>query len=268
MADATAVQQIVMNLGTNAAHAMDRAGTIEVEAGPDYVTDSRARAMPDLSEGPYVVLSVRDSGRGMPSEVQERAFEPFFTTKAPGSGSGLGLAMVHGLMRDHAGCVRIESTPGVGTVVRCWFPTATDQSDAPVLARATAPRGAGQRILYVDDEPSLAQLGERRLAAFGYAVTSFTDSGAALEHFHADPGAYDAIVTDLTMPKMTGVALARAVREIRVVPVILLTGYAEDLTAEVLEEAGIVRLLLKPVTIEELATAVFEVVGGATAPEA
>jgi CheY-like chemotaxis protein len=164
--------------------------------------------------------------------------------------------------------VRIESTPGVGTVVRCWFPTATDQSDAPVLARATAPRGAGQRILYDDDEPSLAQLGERRLAAFGYAVTSFTDSGAALEHFHADPGAYDAIVTDLTMPKMTGVALARAVREIRVVPVILLTGYAEDLTAEVLEEAGIVRLLLKPVTIEELATAVFEVVGGATAPEA
>jgi CheY-like chemotaxis protein len=204
----------------------------------------------------------------MPPEVQERAFEPFFTTKPPGSGSGLGLAMVHAIMRDHTGCVRIESALGVGTIVRCWFPAATEQSDAPILARVATPRGSGQRILYIDDEPSLAQLGERRLTAFGYAVTPFTDSGAALEHFRADPGAYDAIVTDLTMPKMTGVALARAVREIRSVPVILLTGYAEDLTAEVLEGAGIIRLLLKPATIEELATAVFEVVGGATAPEA
>ncbi|MEX2048382.1 MAG: PAS domain S-box protein [Gemmatimonadota bacterium] len=267
LADATAIQQIVMNLGTNAAHAIDTGGTIEVEASPDYVTDSRARAMPDLTEGAYVVVSVRDSGRGMPPEVQQRAFEPFYTTKPPGSGSGLGLAMVHGLMRDHRGTVRIESALGVGTIVRCWFPTALDQTEAPALAAITTQRGSGQRILYIDDEPTLARLGARRLAGLGYTVTPFTDSGAALEHFRVNPNAFDAIVTDLTMPKMTGTTLARAAREIRSVPVILLTGYAEDITEAVLQEAGIERLLLKPATIEELATAVFEVLGRTPAPE-
>ncbi|MGE0160855.1 MAG: PAS domain S-box protein [Gemmatimonadales bacterium] len=256
MADATAVQQILMNLGTNASHAIDREGTIEVEAHSEYLTDSRARAMPDLSEGSYIVLSVRDNGRGMPPEVLQRAFEPFFTTKPPGSGSGLGLAMVDGLMRDHGGAVRIESGVGAGTVVRCWFPAAMDQVAEPLGASVAAPRGRGEAILYVDDEPTLAQLGARRLGAFGYAVTALTDSAEALELVRRDPERFDLLVTDYTMPRMTGLDLARAAQAVRPIPVILLTGYAEGLTPDVLEEAGVVHLLLKPVTIEELATAV------------
>ncbi|MGH7561826.1 MAG: ATP-binding protein [Gemmatimonadales bacterium] len=255
-ADPTAVHQVVMNLATNAAHAMPGGGRLDIQVEPIYVRDSTARFHPDLHEGTYVQLVVSDTGQGIDPEVLNRVFEPFFTTKPPGQGSGLGLSMVHGIMRDHEGAVILTSERGTGTQVRCYFPALETEPAAAPAEEIETPPGSGQRILLVDDEPSLASVGRRRLAGLGYEVTVSTDPIKALEEVRARPDAFDLVLTDYSMPKLNGLDLARGINRIRAdLPIVLSTGFAEEFPEETLAAAGIRRVLSKPVGISDLARA-------------
>jgi PAS domain S-box-containing protein len=257
IADATSVHQVLMNLVTNAAHASPNGGRVEVSAAPIYVHDSLARSNSDLREGEYAVLAVADEGTGIDPAVLPRVFEPFFTTKPAGLGSGLGLAMVRGIMRDHGGAIELQSTTGVGTTVRCFFPITTDATAAEAPAEAGLERGLGERILYVDDETALARIGERRLLELGYEVTSLTESHAALSAFERDPWAFDLVITDLLMPGLTGIDLAREIHRLRgTIPILLLTGFLDEIRSAEVAAAGIRNVLRKPVTAAELARAV------------
>jgi hypothetical protein len=261
LADAPAVQQIILNLSNNAAHAMPNGGLLEIRVEPLYLRDSQARAHPELREGPHVLLAVADTGVGMPTSIRERAFEPFFTTKPAGEGSGLGLSMVHGIMQEHEGALELHSELGVGTIVRCLFPVLADSSVTPAAEVGDMPRGDGLSVLYVDDEPALAHVGRRRLESLGYRVTALTDGAEAVQAFRAEPAGYDVVITDYSMPGLNGVDLSRAIQEIRPgTPVILLTGFVDDSRAEAARLAGIRRMAQKPLTFRELA----EVVAGAT----
>jgi PAS domain S-box-containing protein len=256
LADACAVQQVVMNLATNAAHAMKQGGRMEIAIEEFYAKDTWVRSRPGVREGPYIVLRIQDSGQGMSAEVCSRALEPFFTTKETGGGSGLGLAMVHGIMREHAGMVEIESEPGVGTTVRCLFPAI---ADAPIMRMANRdqdapPRGHGEKILFIDDEPALSRLGQRRLGALGYVVTALTEPAKALEAMATE--SFDLLITDFTMPRMTGLELAQRLRAAgHHIPVILLSGVATELPEEEVDTLAN-RVLTKPVGIYELGVAV------------
>jgi CheY-like chemotaxis protein len=263
LADTTSVHQVIMNLATNAAHAMPRGGQLRIALTQHYVRDSEARNNPDLHEGLYNVLTVQDTGTGMDEETRLRAFEPFFTTKAPGTGTGLGLAMVHAVMREHEGAVILQSEPGQGTLVRCYFPTLQSEPMGGTAGEIHAPSGQGQRILYLDDEPSLARLGSRRLELLNYLVEFTSDSSVALDRFREQPDSYDLVITDYTMPRMTGLDFSTEIHRIRPdIPVIMLSGFVEQIPPERLQEAGIDRLLLKPVSIDDLGNAVHAFLGG------
>lgn len=256
-ADSTSVQQVLMNLATNAAHAMPDGGLLEIRLESIYLRDRMVREFPDLTEGQYAVLSVRDTGRGIEPKIKDRVFEPFFTTKPPGTGSGLGLAIVHGIMRDHGGAVQLTSKPGHGTLIRCYFPAMSaefgDSADIPT----TALRGNGEHVLYVDDEPTLVQVGQRRLERLGYTVTTAADGRAALKAFSERPADFDIVVADHLMPRMTGLQLARELIRIRPeVRIILLTGFIEDLPVEDIRESGVAYFIKKPVRTDELARTV------------
>ena len=264
LADATAVQQIIMNLATNAAQAMPHGGQLRVALSHRYIHDHEVRNNPELREGYYNVLTVQDSGEGMDESTRLRAFEPFFTTKAPGAGTGLGLAMVRAMIREHDGAIALESELGRGTLVRCFFPTIESDAQERRAEPTEIPTGAGQRILYLDDEPSLARLGAKRLEALKYRVRSVTTTTAALEAFRSAPLDYDLVITDYTMPKMTGIDVARAIHAIRPdIPIIMLSGYVEEIPLDAIKSAGIMKLLMKPATLEDLASAVKDLLSSA-----
>ncbi len=252
--DPSAIHQALMNLGMNAGQAMPEGGEIRFQSEPMYVNDSKARAHPNLREGPHVVLSVSDTGTGIDPEIQSRVLEPFFTTKAPGEGSGLGLAIVHRIVQEHEGALELESTPGAGTVFRLIFPAVELDEldvDSPSL---DVPRGTGQRILYVDDEPSLGALGKRRLEQLGYEVVVAADGEEALSRFIAAPGDFDAVVSDYLMPRMNGLELATELIRVRPdLPVVLVTGFIDNLPDETIHAAGVREILRKPVTGREMA---------------
>ncbi len=262
MADPTAVHQVLMNLCTNAAHAMTEGGTLSIVVEPLEVRDSMARANPDLHEGPYALITVRDTGTGIDPAVVSRVFDPFFTTKSPGSGTGLGLAMVHGILKSHQGAVRLSSTVGQGTEVRCFFPAIEAALAEPVHVEPELTPGGGERVLFVDDEPALARLGQRRLEALGYHATVATTAGQALALFRADPQAFDLVITDYSMPDRSGLELAGDLVRLRHdLPVILTTGHVEEFAAGDLAEAGVREVLLKPVVLTELAERLASVFG-------
>jgi two-component system, cell cycle sensor histidine kinase and response regulator CckA len=262
LADATAVEQVILNLATNAWHAMPNGGTIEIGVEPLYVRDHIAREHPELREGMHMVVSVRDTGTGMDAAVRARAFEPFFTTKPPGTGTGLGLAMVHGIMRQHDGAVELESEPGRGTTVRCFFPAVLADDADMETAAATVARGRGERILLVEDEPWLATIGKRLLGRLGYTVSTEVDPERAISQVRAQPGYFDGVIVDYWMPGLTGVELARELTRITPgLPILMLTGFIADLPADVLAEAGIRRTLRKPAPAAELAAALRAVLG-------
>jgi CheY-like chemotaxis protein len=258
LADLASIHQVVTNLGTNAAHAMPAGGRLEIVLEPFYVRDSFARANPELHEGEYAVLTVRDTGHGMDAATRARVFEPFFTTKAPGSGTGLGLAMVHGIMKEHHGAVLLTSETGQGTTVRCFFPSLLEEVRAGADTRTHAPRGRGQHVLFVDDEPGLARIGSRRLALLGYHVTLASNGKEALERFHAD-SSIEVVITDFTMPGMNGLELARELTRLRPdLPVIMTTGYIDEFPPDAISEAGVRRLVMKPVSMDDLGLVVAE----------
>ena len=220
------LQQVVMNFCTNAAQAMAADGVIDVALDVVALETGRALSHGALAAGRYVRLTVRDSGHGMDAATLERIFEPFFTTKAVGTGTGLGLAMVHGIVSDHGGAIDVRSRPGAGSSFAAYFrqaeapPADDDGSEAPL------PLGQGETILLVDDERPLVLLGEEMLAAIGYEPIGFDKSSAALAAFRADPDRFDLVLTDEVMPEMTGTELALALHEIRPdLPVLLMTGH-------------------------------------------
>ncbi len=254
LADATSVHQVVMNLATNAAQAMPQGGRLTIALRSLYAHDSMIRANPALREGWYAELSVRDTGAGMDSLTQARAFEPFFTTKAPGKGTGLGLAVVHGIMRDHDGTVQLESNEGEGTEVRCLFPIIATE-DAAVAQETDTQEviGGGEHVLYVDDEATLVNLGVRRLQLAGYKVTGVTSPQDAIEVMRAQGDDIAMVITDYSMPHMNGLQLATALHDQNAdARIVLLTGFVEEIPEQVLKAAGILRVLAKPITREQL----------------
>ena len=261
-ADATQIQQIVMNLCTNAWHALP-AGRGRIDVGlavEDAVSAAQADAASTwpaaLLEGPRAHLWIADNGSGMDETTRARVFEPFFTTKQVGHGTGLGLAVVHGIVSVHGGAIHVESAPGVGSRFDLWFPL----QDAPEEAVESqhgaldAPPGAGQHVLCVDDDPAMVLMVDGLLRRAGYKVTTFEQPAAALARVRADPGAFDIVVTDFNMPEMNGMELATALaRELPRLPVIITSGFISD---EMRQQAGELRigaLLQKEYTLERLA---------------
>lgn len=254
MADATGLHQVMMNLANNAAQAMPEGGTLDVTVQRLYVRDSLVRAHPDLHEGWYGVMIVSDTGIGMTPDVRERAFEPFFTTKPAGTGTGLGLSMVHGIVREHSGVVLLDSTAGQGTTVRCYFPEREGEEEPGVIEDPELPPGRGERILVVDDEPKIVGFVERWLDDLGYKVRIETHPEAALEAVRAAPDNWDLVMTDYLMPGMTGLELSSQIRSIRPdLPILLTTGFIEDIPEEAIRRAGVGRVIKKPVFMRPLA---------------
>jgi CheY-like chemotaxis protein len=242
----------------------DGTGELRLRLERFQVTAGFAATKPRLQVGEYVRLSVRDTGQGMSAETLRRIFEPFFTTKAPGSGTGLGLSAVHGIMDNHEGGVTVQSEPGVGTVFHLYFPASANRPPARILKEEDLVRGHGERILVVDDEESVARLMTLTLVGLGYEVESATTAVEALALVAANPGRFGLILSDQTMPHLTGLALAQQVRLTQPkLPVILMTGYSLSLTAERAEEAGVCQVLLKPVPLSLLAGAVQAALHGA-----
>jgi PAS domain S-box-containing protein len=268
LADPGSLHQVLMNLSTNAAHSMPAGGELEIRVEPFYVRDSVARARPNLREGTYTRLAVRDTGHGIDPSLRDRVFEPFFTTKPQGSGTGLGLAIVHGIIRDHEGVVELTSTVGSGTTVECLLP-ALDHDRIADQARADAvPRGHGERVLLIDDEPTLVEIGRRRLEELGYRVVAEAHPELAIARILADPGAVDLVISDYSMAELSGLEVVRRMRAAApALPAILLTGFVDELPAETLSAAGIDRVLRKPVSIPELARSLAELLREHTRPE-
>ena len=267
LADPTLIQQIILNLATNAAQALDsRLGEVHLDFSPLMRTEEDPQdAPPQLKPGRYAVLTVRDNGLGMAESVQRRMFEPFFTTKAPGQGTGLGLAVVHGIARAHDAEIQVASQPGVGTTFKVYFPEAVTQDTpvaAPVPAVPTHHRHG--RIMLVDDEDSLLRVTQRVLTLGGCEVKAFHRPDEALEHFEKVPTDFDLVITDYSMPGFTGLELGRRLRELNPhTPLILCTGYNSGVTEAEAERLGFAEVLLKPLAIEELWTAVDKVLPAA-----
>ncbi len=258
LADATQLHQLLMNLCTNAAHAMeDRGGTLKIGLRRVDLDGQSIAGHAELNLGAYFELTVSDTGQGMGRETMDRIFDPFFTTKETGRGTGMGLAVAHGIVKAHGGAITVTSVPGEGSEFRVYLPvmgTKPEKDDG--VDMGSAPRGT-EHILLVDDERNLVHLGEQTLTLFGYRVTARTSSVEALEAFKADPDAFDLVVTDQTMPRMTGLDLTKEIHRIRPdLPVIICTGYSSRISPEIVREAGIKRVLMKPLTAREIMEAV------------
>jgi PAS domain S-box-containing protein len=254
LADATQIHQVIMNLGINASHAIGRApGNITVEIDEAEIDANSAAHSPDLHEGHYVRLRFGDSGSGMTPEVLERVFEPFFTTKPQGTGTGLGLAVVRGIIKSHDGAITVYSEPGKGTQFHLYFP-AVEGTTASVPKLASPPtQGDGQRILYIDDEDALVTLARRLLERLGYRVAGFSIPEAALAAFEATPDDFDLVLSDLSMPGLSGIDVARRVLEVRPdIPVLLASGYVRNEDVEVARSIGVREIIWKPATINEM----------------
>jgi CheY-like chemotaxis protein len=258
LADPVQIHQVLMNLCINASQAMrGTGGVLLVSLAPEEIDEHRAALNPDLRPGAYVHLGVRDTGPGMEQDVAARIFEPFFTTKQIGEGTGMGLAVVHGIVKSHEGAIEVTSAPGQGTAFDLYFPRITEEGEIDgALGDPRISRGT-ERILFVDDEPALAELGQQVLEALGYQVQALGDSREAWGRFAAAPESFDLVITDLTMPGMTGAQLAEKILALRPrLPVILTTGYSDILTEEEARELGVREYLLKPVSTVRLAEVV------------
>jgi CheY-like chemotaxis protein len=258
-ADASQLHQIVANLMTNAAHAIGEGrGVITLVLEAVQIEEIGPTAVGDLPGGHYVMLSVQDTGCGMEASTVERIFDPFFTTKLPGQGTGLGLSVAHSIMRTHAGTITVDSELGRGSRFRLYFPVLQRvvQRVPPPAPPAVPERTRNERILIVDDEPILVSVTTRILSRAGYRVTGHTDAHAALAAFRAAPHAYDAVVTDLSMPAMSGFELVRELLCARGdIPVLMTSGYLGDDARAEADAVGIRELIPKPNTVEMLGEA-------------
>lgn len=247
------IHQIIMNICTNAGHAMEMNGGVlsievdRIELYEELISDRVA-----LHPGNYVRLSITDTGEGIPDEVIDRIFEPFFTTKPPGVGTGMGLSVVHGIVESLNGGIYVYSEEGIGTTFRIYLPALEQQIDKKNDQKIELLSGK-EHILLVDDEDALVRITAKRLEQLGYKVTGETDSSKAKELFEKQPSEYDLLLTDMTMPKMTGEELALEIRKIRpALPVIVCTGYSSILKQQRKKAADVDKVLMKPVDMYEL----------------
>jgi signal transduction histidine kinase/CheY-like chemotaxis protein len=267
LADPTQIHQVLMNLCTNAVHAMrDREGVLEVRLGRQLLTAQSPVFDPGLKEGPYLKMVVSDTGEGIDPSVRDKIFDPFFTTKASGEGTGLGLSVVYGIVKDHGGMIHVESEPGKGTTFTIHLPLLDAATEWEGPEMALIPEGSGH-ILYVDDEEPIASLGREMLTSLGYDVAIRLSSIDALEAFRANPRDYDLVITDMTMPNMTGARLAEEMLKIRPdLPIILTTGFSERMDKEAAQKLGCRDFLMKPVSLGDLARAVKRALGQESEP--
>ncbi|MCK8603602.1 hybrid sensor histidine kinase/response regulator [Desulfoferrobacter suflitae] len=262
-ADPTQIQQIMINLSTNAAHAMeDRGGILQFSLQKSTLSEANGENEPKLDAGRYVVLEVSDTGGGIPAAVVNRIFDPYFTTKEAGKGVGMGLAVVHGIVQSHGGHILVESGREAGTKFKLFFPATDAAMDPAEEQHEDIPRGT-ERILFVDDDESLAQLGTLQLESLGYHVTAQTNPQKALEMFRSNPDRFDLIITDMTMPGMTGDRLIAEILGIRPnLPAILCTGFSERIDEERALMLGAREYALKPVGRKQLAMIIRKVLDG------
>lgn len=257
-ADDSQLHQVIMNLCTNAGHAMrETGGILEVGLSTVYLDEKEVKLLPDLEPGPYIRLIVSDTGCGIKKDIMERIFEPYFTTKKQGEGTGLGLSMVHGIVKNHGGAVTVDSEPGKGTRFYLFFPV-MEQKPVKRVERPSDPLLTGKgRILFVDDEKPLVDYAKKLLEHLGYDVVDATSSVEALELFKQGAEGIDLVITDQTMPDMTGLELTEAIKGVRSdVPVILCTGFSERVTPESVAGAGVCECLNKPVGARKLSEVV------------
>jgi CheY-like chemotaxis protein len=250
-----------MNLFTNALHAMQHGGVLRVALERVGLSDRLSLARGTLAPGSYVRLIVSDTGTGIPPAVLERMFDPFFTTKGVGEGTGLGLSLVHGIVTDLGGAIDVTTRAGEGTNFEIWLPIAGETGKPPADAAVQElPRGNGEAVMIVDDEPTLVSLVEEMLAELGYEPVGFDSSAAALTAFRADPERFDLIITDEAMPDLLGTELARHFRESRPgVPILLVSGHGGTQLAKAAALIGVNELLCKPLQRHELAESVARV---------
>lgn len=262
LANRTQLHQIVMNLSANAEYAMRPVGgVLEIKVDTVELDDALAAASFELEPGSYVYLSIRDTGAGIAPHAVERIFDPFFTTKDVGEGTGMGLAIVHGIVTGYGGTITVESTPGEGSCFTIYLPRMVTAAQEGTLGHASAniPRGHGH-ILFVDDEAVLVRLGHAMLEHLGYDVTGYTSSLEALRAFRDCPQQFDVVITDQTMPILTGATLVEELRQVRPdIPIILCTGFSHTMNAEKARALGVDAFVMKPGVTEELAVTIQQV---------
>jgi CheY-like chemotaxis protein/two-component sensor histidine kinase len=263
LADPTQMHQIVMNLATNAFHAMEvKGGTLTISLRRRILSQEDLTTEPELQPGAFVQLSIRDTGEGILPEIRERIFDPFFTTKEVGKGTGLGLSMVYSIVKSSGGSIICDSRVGEGTEFRVILPVveghAVQENGLPDLT----PHGK-EHILFIDDEEMLVELGKTMLERLGYHVTTRRSSLDALNTFHNQPDAFDMVITDQTMPGMTGVDLARRILQLRPgMPIILCTGYSSQISEETAKAAGIKGFAYKPLAKKDIGELIRKVLDG------
>lgn len=263
MGNSTQINQVLINLCTNAADAMlNTGGSIGIDLDKLFLDENKENLYPGLSSGPYVKLVISDTGCGMDMDTLNRVFEPYFTTKEIGKGTGIGLAVVHGIVERHNGLIHVDSVLGKGTVFTLLFPAFQGRIEPAGEEPNNLPKG-NERILFVDDEPILVKLGKKRLEIQGYTVQGATDPLSALSMFKADPAAFDLLITDMAMPGMTGDQLLSEILGIRPrMPAMLCTGYSETISEKKAYEIGFFSFVMKPVDKTELAVAVRKILDG------
>ncbi len=267
LGDSTQLHQVLANLCTNAEYAMrERGGLLTITLEDVEVTEEKVQSMSGLQVGPHVRLIIQDNGTGMSSDVLERMFDPFFTTKPIGEGSGMGLSVVHGIVANHGGAIMVESQRGKGTKIEVYLPTIPSMAGDGLGEQGSIPLGK-ETILFVDDEETIVRLGKELLSQLGYRVEVQTSSLEALTVFRQDPERFDLVITDQTMPGLTGEALSRELLRIRPeLPIILCTGFSHIMTAEKAKALGIQAYLMKPLAIRDLAPIVRHVLDKTLSP--
>jgi len=263
-ADQTQIHQVLMNLGANAAYAMrDKGGLLEVTLERVHLDEAAAAGQAELGPGLYERLIVRDTGEGIDQEIVGRIFEPFFSTKAPVKGSGMGLAVVHGIIKGHGGSIEVLSRPGQGSTFLIYLPLLEDRAAESRQEKPGPVPGGEEGILFVDDEEAIVDVSRQLLERLGYRVSALTSSLEALELFRAGPDQIDLVITDQTMPQMTGAELAQEMLRLRPeLPIILCTGFSEQMSAQKAEAMGIRRFAMKPLVGRELARVVRQALDG------
>jgi PAS domain S-box-containing protein len=254
IADPTQIHQVIMNLCTNAEYAMrKKGGVLEVSLADVHLETDFAAKYPELKPGAYLELTVRDSGHGIPTYILDRIFDPFFTTKEKGEGTGMGLSAVHGIVGSYGGAVKVTSEPDKGSTFKVYLPAVERQAETKVQPEEAIAAGT-ERILFVDDEPALANIGQQILESLGYKVTARTSSVEALELFRTKPNGFDLVITDMTMPNLTGDELAEEMIRINPqIPVILCTGYSAKINQQRAMAMGIRAFISKPVLKKDMA---------------
>ena len=260
LANHTQIHQIIMNLCTNAAHAMrKRGGVMDIKLTPLEIASDSPLISLELTPGSYLKLEIGDTGHGIDPADMKRIFDPFFTTKGASEGTGLGLSVVYGIVKGHGGTITVDSIPGSGSMFTIYIPS-IPQQETMEENETEVIRSGNESILFVDDEPMIAALGSEMLRKSGYKVTDSTDSVQALEMFTEHPDAYNLVITDMTMPCMTGIDLAKEIWKIRPkTPVVLCTGHSELINEQKAKQEGIRRFIMKPLRYRELSKAVRDV---------